>query len=303
VRVLVTGSSGFLGRHVAVRLGRDGDFDVTGFDLEPSLDTTFRSVQGDIDDLDSIRRASRGTDVVVHLGGVGDVDLASARPGLAARANVVGTTHVAMAAAETGARIVYASTWEVYGTPISDPIDETHPCDPANIYAATKLGGEHVLRALERSDGVPVTILRLGTAYGTGMRPNSVFRRFTDAARAGLPLAVQGSGQQWRQFTHASDIARAVGLALPSQAGGATFNIAADECVTVLRLAELVSTHYGTTVAFGPERPGDPPSARISSAAAARTLGWRAEVEFESGLTDVLDDVDARHERAAGART
>jgi UDP-glucose 4-epimerase len=293
MRVLVTGSSGFLGQHIARHLADGANFEVTGYDLLPSPVDTIPSLQADLCDLAALRKASIGMDVVVHFGGIGDVDVATERPELAAQANVVGTTNVGIAAAEQGARVVYASTWEVYAPPVSDPVDESHPCGPGHIYGATKLGGEHVLRALHHHESLPVVILRLGTAYGTGMRPNSVFRRFADAGRAGEAIAVQGSGKQWRQFTHTSDIAKAVVLAANSGVTDATMNIVAGECVTINRLAELISHRYGTTVTFGPERHGDPPSARITSAAAANTLGWKAEVDFIMGLHEFLDDLDA----------
>ena len=132
------------------------------------------------------------------------------------------------------------------------------------------------------------------------MRHNTVFSRFADAARAGQPLIVQGSGEQWRQFTHTSDIARAMALAIASPAHDATLNIVADECVTIRALAEMVANRYHASVAFGPERRCDPPSARITSFEAARTLGWRAEVVFEQGLAELLDDLDVRHQRHAG---
>jgi UDP-glucose 4-epimerase len=299
MRVLVTGSSGFLGQHVARWLATDSSRDVTGFDLRPSPDGMLPTVEGDFCDLGAIRHALRGMDVVVHLGGVGDVYLATDQPALAAQANAVGTTNVAVAAAEAGARVVYASTWEVYAPPTSDPVDERHPCRPGHIYGATKLAGEHVLHAVHAHDGLPVVILRLGTAYGRNMRPNTVFSLFADAARAHRPLIVQGSGEQWRQFTHTSDIARAVALATASDAGDATLNIVADECVTIRALAEMVANRYHASVAFGPERRGDPPSARITSAEAARTLGWRAEVVFEQGMAELLDDLDARHQSSA----
>ncbi len=300
MRILVTGSSGFLGRHVARFLASDGAHDVTGFDLRPSPDGSLATLEGDLCDPGAVREAVRGTDAVVHFGGVGDIYLATERPELAAQANVVGTTNVAVAAAQAGARVVYASTWEVYAPPVSDPVDEGHPCRPGHIYGATKLGGEHVLRALHEHDGLPVVILRLGTAYGLQMRPNTVFSRFADAARDGRPLMVQGSGLQWRQFTHTSDIARAVVLAAASEIGDATLNIVAEELVTIRALAETVADRYGATVAFAPERSGDPPSARITSAEAARTLGWHAEVAFDAGLAELLDDLDARSRGATG---
>ena len=293
MRVLVTGSSGFLGRHVAEHLASLAAYEVGGFDVRPMRHDLFATTVGDLCDLDAVERAISGADVVVHFGGVGDVDVATEHPELAAAANVVGTMNVAMASQRSGARVVYASTWEVYGPPRSDPVDEQHPCDPGHVYGATKLAGEQMLRAIQRSDGLPVAILRLGTAYGSGMRPNAVFSRFADLARDGKPITVHGSGRQWRQFTHTSDIVRAVELAAESDREDLTLNVVADEAVTIRELAEIVSSRYGVPVAFGAERHGDPPSSTISSAQAGLLLGWSAQVAFRDGLGVLLAETDA----------
>ena len=204
MRGVVTGGSGFLGSHVADVLAERGH-DVTVVDVSPTQ--RHRWVAADLLDRDALVAAFRGADFVCHLAAVGDVYLAAEKPWLAAQANVVGSANVCEAAlAASVPKLVAASTWEVYGTPISDPIDETHPCDPANIYAATKLGGEHVLRALERSDGVPVTILRLGTAYGTGIANDvrdavqALFGKFRD------PLEIaELAGMMLQRFDFAID--------------------------------------------------------------------------------------------------
>jgi len=292
VRVLVTGSSGFLGQHVAADLRRAG-FDVTGFDLRPQPDGSIPTIVADLCDLDAVRRACRSRDAIVHLGGIGDVDVATAQPELATRANVVGTTNVALASTEAGSRVVYASTWEVYGPPQRQPVDESHGCDPGHFYGATKLAGEHMLSAARCSGGLATVVLRLGTAYGPGMRPNTVFSRFAAQARARRPIVVHGDGAQWRQFTHTSDVSRAFRLACEAGVDGAVLNIASDESVTIRQLAALVAGRYDVPIAFAPPRPGDAPPSRISSAAAARVLGWHAEVAFEEGLSALLETGDA----------
>lgn len=295
MRVLVTGSSGFLGQQVATHLASDTKIEVVGFDLKTRTDVGVATIVGDLCDPATLRRACDGVDVVVHFGAVGDVDVATSDPDLAQRTNVLGTRYIAEAAVAAGARVVYASTWEVYGPVQYEPVDEDHPCAPHHVYARTKLAGEEELREAHRRDGLPVVILRLGTAYGPGMRPNTVFRRFADAARRGDTLTVQGTGHQWRQFTHTSDIARAVNLVVGSGLAYSTVNVVAEETVTIRQLAETVSSRYGGAVSFGPERPGDPPSALITSAKAAELLGWRALVGFSDGLADLLEEFDREH--------
>ncbi len=288
MKVLVTGAAGFLGRHVARRLMEDGH-DVTGFDLvtEPNLGTDW--VPGDLREAESVDLAISGQDVVCHIGAVGDVYLAGTDPALAAAVNATGSANVATAAARHGSRVIYASTWEVYGPPQYEPIDEDHPCHPDHPYSITKLAGEQMLLAADALHDVPVLALRLGTAYGSGLRPNSVFRIFIDKARRGEPITVQGDGSQGRQFTHASDIARAFSMACEPDVHGQALNVVAEETVSIKELADAIVARYPTELSFGPPRPGDVSPALVSAQRASDVLGWRPQMPFGDGLTELMD--------------
>jgi UDP-glucose 4-epimerase len=289
MKILVTGAAGFLGGHVARHLAALGH-DVRGFDKESTSDTSFATTVGDLTDAESVVAAAQGIDVICHLGAIGDVYLAAEQPHLAAAVNVTGSSNIARAAGEADAKVVYASTWEVYGEPEYQPIDEKHTLRPEHPYSITKLAGEQLLIAADQLQGVPVTALRLGTAYGTGLRPNSVFRIFIDRARAGEPITIQGDGSQRRQFTYAADIAAAFDLACRSDVHGLAMNVVSDEATSIKELAELVVERYPTDVTFGEARPGDVPPASVSPALAEDVLGWRAETPFETGLGDLLDE-------------
>lgn len=288
MKVLVTGAAGFVGTHVVERLVTDGH-QVTGFDLMAPRTDRVSWTEGDLTDADSVERAIAGHDVVCHIGAVGDVYLAASDPGLAAQVNVTGSAHIAAAAVRHGARVVYASTWEVYGEPVYQPIDEDHPCRPDHPYNITKLAGERLLLAAGRLQGVPVLSLRLGTAYGAGLRPNSVFRVFIDKARSGTPITVQGDGSQGRQFTHVSDVAAAFSLACNSNVRDNCLNIVASQTVSIKELADAIVARYPTDLSFGPRRPGDVQPARVSAEKAATELGWRPQKMFEIGLAELMD--------------
>ena len=289
MKILVTGSVGFLGGHVARHLVESGH-DVKGFDAAASSATEYESAIGDLLDTESVTSAAEGVDAVCHLGAIGDVYLAAEQPQLAAAVNVVGSSNVAIAAAAAGAKVVYASTWEVYGEPEYQPIDEEHPANPDHPYNITKLAGEQLLLAAGRLQGVPVTALRLGTAYGRGLRPNSVFRIFIDRARAGEPITIQGDGSQGRQFTYAADIAWAFELACRSDVHGIAVNIVAPEMISIKELAEIVVDRFPTELTFGEARPGDVPSALVSPALAEKILGWHAATPFTAGVEHLLED-------------
>ena len=291
MQILVTGASGFLGRHVA-REFRERGHEVRGFDLSPGSHDGTTVVEGDLTDASSITEAASGADVIVHIGAIGDVYLAGERPALAAAVNVLGTANVIDAALANGARVVYASTWEVYGEPTFQPITEDHPTRPDHPYNITKLGGESLLLSATHLRGLSAVALRLGTAYGSGLRPNSVFRIFIDRAMRGEPITIQGDGSQGRQFTHASDIARAFALAAMSDVSGQAFNVVAPEMTSIRRLAEGVVSRFPTELTFGPPRPGDVPPALVSPDRAKAVLGWEATMPFDRGLEELIRGLD-----------
>ena len=286
MRVLVTGGAGFLGRHVARTLDRAGH-DVLVFDQAPVDELA--SVRGDLLDPNDVQAAVGQVDAVCHLAAVGDVYLAFERPGLAAAINVVGTANIMEAAKSSGTqKVVYASTWEVYGEPHYTPIDEQHPTNPDHPYNITKLGGEHLALSYDKLKDVPTVGLRLGTAYGTGMRPNSVFSIFVDRASRGEPITISGSGQQGRQFTHAADIGSAFAKAIESDVRGLTFNVVGDEVITIRALAEAVALRLPTEITYGQARVGDIPSALVSNQRAREVLGWAPLVSFQQGLDELI---------------
>lgn len=290
MRVVVTGAAGFLGRHIARRF-RDEGWQVTGFDVSPFEEDGIRSAQGDLTDANSVEQVAEGHDVIAHVGAIGDVYLAGDQPSLAAEVNVLGTANVAEVAVRHGLRLVYASTWEVYGHPSYQPLDEEHPTMPDHPYSITKLAGESLVLSAAALRSLSGVALRLGTAYGSGLRPNSVFRIFIDKARKGEPITIQGDGSQGRQFTHASDIANAFWLAAQSEVAGVAMNIVAPETVSVRRLAEMIVNRFPTELTFGEPRPGDVPPALVSAARAEELLGWKAVMPFDQGLDELISGV------------
>lgn len=286
MRGIVTGGAGFLGSHVADHLIALGH-DVTVVDV--AGDTRHRSTRADLLDLDALRSALAGAEFVCHLGAVGDVYLAMEKPHLAAAVNVTGTANLCEAAlaADVG-RVVIASTWEVYGEPQYQPIDEAHPCAPDHPYNITKLAGERIALAYARFKKLPALALRLGTAYGTRMRPNAVFTIFARRALEGQPIVLQGGGTQGRQFTHASDVASAFAAALGRGTPGEAYNIVGDDFVSIRQLAETVVRLAPTELTYGEPRPGDVPSARVSNERAKHELGWHPAKVFAEGVEEIV---------------
>ena len=287
MRGIVTGGSGFLGSHVADVLSEAGH-EITVVDLTPT--ERHRFARADLLDRDGLGLAFRGAEFVCHLAAVGDVYLAAEKPWLAAEANVTGSANVCEGAlAAEVPTLIYASTWEVYGSPRYQPIDERHPCEPDHPYNITKLAGERLVLAYGHlRPGLTVAALRLGTAYGPRMRPNSVFSLFIDKARRAEPITIQGTGEQGRQFTHARDIGSAFARALGHAPNGSVYNTVGDEYVTIQQLAGYVSARIPTQIVHTEARQADVPPARVSNDRIKADLGWAPRVRFEEGLAEMI---------------
>lgn len=287
MRVLVTGAAGFIAPHVADAFEQRGH-QVIRTDIRSAYDG--RIVPSDLRSLPSMLDVTEDADVVCHLGGVGDVYLAQNEPQTAAAANVLGTANLLEACLRNRlSKLIYASTWEVYGEPKYQPIDEDHPSNPDHPYSITKLAGERLVVAYDRLKGLPGIALRIGTTYGPGMRPNSVFSIFISRAMQGKPITIKGTGQQSRQFTHASDVARAFVLAAESEVRGEVFNIATDEAITIRQLAEAVVKHLPTDITYEPARLGDVTPARVSTEKANGVLKWLPDITFRDGLLSLIE--------------
>jgi len=186
-RILITGGSGFIGRHAVSALSADGA-QVGVVDLKPHPDPGVDVVEGDIADPEVLKRAfDGGVDGVVHLAAVTSVLRSLERPELTYRTNVEGTHRVLEAAREAGASsLVFSSTNAVTG-PMEEPaITERARLRPLTPYGATKAAGEMLMSAYTASYGVRCTCLRLTNVYGLGMQAkDSIVARLMRAILTG----------------------------------------------------------------------------------------------------------------------
>lgn len=277
-KVTVTGSSGFIGKNVAEFLSSEG-FDVIGFDKKNGQDLLSNSHLG---------KALRASDYVCHLAAVGDVYQAASDPKEASIIGLGGTANLITAAQKYPIKkIIYASTWEIYGKPQYQPVDEKHPAHPDHPYSVSKYAGELMIQS--RLFKTPWLIFRLGTAYGKYMRRNAVVPLFVDQAKQKKAITITGDGLQKRQFTHVLDIANAFYLGLKSKVVNEVFNIVAEEGVTIKELAERVIKKYPTKIEYLPPRVADVEPAKVTSKKAQRLLLWQAKIRFQKGLDELLE--------------
>ena len=305
-RVLVTGGSGFIGRHAVAQLTAAGAH-VRVIDLKPHPDPAVDIVVGDIADLDALEAAfAGGIDSVVHLAAVTSVLRSLEQPDLTFTTNVAGTHALLEAARAAGARsLVFSSTNAVTGPMDAPAIVETAQLRPLTPYGATKAAAEMLMSAYTASYGLRCACLRLTNVYGPGMQAkDSIVARLMRAIRLGRTFEIYGDGLQVRDYVHVSDVIAAVRLGLDNEDWKGPVVIGSGTSLSVLEVVESVREVTGASfeVTHGPARPGEMPAV-IVDPSRARAARWSPQFDFETGLRGVwrewsVADVEAI---AAGA--
>jgi UDP-glucose 4-epimerase len=318
-RSLITGGAGFIGSHLAETLLERGEYVTIIDDLSTGTLDNIRHLVGHsrlrlanetITNEMVLDRLVSECDVIFHLAAAVGVRLIIQEPVHTIETNVMGTETVLKTALRYRARVLIASTSEVYGKSSKVPFheDDDVVLGPTSrhrwAYAASKMVDEFLALAYHHERGLPVTIFRLFNTVGprqTG-RYGMVIPRLVQQALHGEPLTVYGDGSQSRCFCNVADSVRAIlGLADAPQALGQVFNIGSTEEVTILDLARrtIVLAHgsdldwhkritfipYAEAYAAGFEdmQRRVPDTSKIREA-----IGWTTEVPLDETLRQVI---------------
>lgn len=283
--VLVTGGSGFIGRHIVDRLIEDA-YEVRVLDIKKPHRDEVEWVKVDLMNKEDLIGACRDAEYVFHLAAVSDVNVALSKPELCVGVNEVGTLNVLQAAqALEVERVILASTTWVYGRTEGVATEEMIIPPPDHLYTATKIAQEHLVLSWSKHYGLPYTILRYDIPYGPGMRLNMAIARFVWKAMRGQPVTVYGDGSQGRCFIYIEDLAVGNVAALSHSAENATVNLAGKEFVSLTDVVEELKNIFPhIQVRYDRERQADFRGVRVGIQKAAKLLGWEPKIAFREGL-------------------
>lgn len=317
---LVTGTAGFIGSFVGLRLLESGE-PVIGLDnLNPYYDVrlkearlarlkrfpTFTDARIDLADREAVAEIFRRhrPDVVIHLAAQAGVRYSLEAPHAYVDSNLIGLVNVLEGCRQVACRhLLFASSSSVYGTNAQLPFSVEHPVDhPISLYAATKRSGELIVHTYAHLFNIPSTCLRFFTVYGPWGRPDMALFLFTDAIQAGRPIKVFNKGQMRRAFTYVDDIVECVLRLIdvipapvpgdspsPATSPAAPFrilNLGSEETVELERYIELIEQGLGKKAIkeYLPMQAGDVPVTWADASDLRGLIGWQPTTSVETGV-------------------
>jgi len=303
-RYLVTGVAGFIASVVADILLQNGA-EVVGIDnMNDAYDVRmkefrlarlkdqpgFSFIKLDVSDrslLENDQLLGRNFKAVINLAARAGVRDSLEDPWVYLETNATGTLNLLELCRKEGiTKFLLASTSSIYGYDAPLPTPETAPSiKPLQVYAASKGAAEVMAHAYHYLYGIDVSILRYFTVYGPAGRPDMVVFRFVKWIAEGMPVNLNGTGEQSRGFTYVDDIARGTIAAL-RPVGYEIFNLGGHEVISINQLISILEKIIGkeANVIQHPQHPADMLTSQANVDKARQMLDWEQQVSLEEGI-------------------
>lgn len=287
-RILITGGAGFIGTHLARRFEREGRSVVVIDNLiaQPMMPTCGQLLCKSVEEMSA--GDLEGVACVYHLAAHKSVPL-SFDEAPSYLANIAAATRLLELARETRLpRLIIASTCEVYGNSVLQPIPESQNPDPRSPYAVTKCAVDHMARVFRRAHDLDITSVRLFNVYGPGERPDAVVPSFCRKLMLGEPIEIEGDGEQRRDFTHVTDIVEALFRLAGLESCPFLVNLGSGSSVSINALAgDLVAIHGSGTSCHRSGRPEEIDTFVADTSLARELIGFEPVVPWQDGLKDI----------------
>ena len=308
MKILVTGSGGFIGSHLTEELIKKG-YQVKAFVHYNSfnnwgwLDTLHEDImenaeifQGDIRDPNGVEQAMKGVDAVFHLAALIAIPFSYHSPDTYVDTNIKGTLNVLQAARKMGTkRVIVTSTSEVYGTAQYVPIDEKHPFQGQSPYSATKIGADRLAESFYRSLGLPVTIVRPFNTYGPRQSARAVIPTIITQLLTGKTEIKLGSLTPTRDFNYVKDTVNGfISIYESDKTVGEEINIATQREISIGELAaELIRQINPKAKIVCDEERLRPEKSEVDRLLGCnekiiRLTDWRPQYFLEEGLRETI---------------
>lgn len=303
MKILVTGSEGFIGSHLVEKLV-SLNFKVKAFVLYNSfnsygwLDKIDYKIKnkieifiGDIRDENSVKNSLKNCDAVIHLAALVGIPYSYNSPKSYVETNVGGTLNILQASRELGIKkVIHTSTSEVYGTPNYLPIDERHPLNAQSPYAASKIAADQLALSFYKSFELPVTIVRPFNTYGPRQSARAIIPTIISQILSGEKDVYLGNLKTSRDLTYIDDTVNGFISALKMKKSGEVLNLGVgkdfyiDEIVNII--SRLLSVKVNIKIDKNRIRPkySEVINLRSKNIKAKKLINWRPTYINKSGL-------------------
>lgn len=309
MKVLVTGSDGFIGSHLTEELVKKG-YQVRAFvyynsfnnwgwlDMLPKdIMKNVEIFQGDIRDPNGVEEAVKNVDVVFHLAALIAIPFSYHSPDTYVDTNIKGTLNVLQAARKHNiGRVLVTSTSEVYGTAQYVPIDEKHPFQGQSPYSATKIGADRLAESFYRSFELPVTIVRPFNTYGPRQSARAVIPTIITQLLVGRTEIKLGSLTPTRDFNYVKDTVNGfVSIYESDKTVGEEINIATQQEISIGQLAkELIRQINSSAEIVCDEERLRPEKSEVNRLLGCnekimRLTDWKPQYSLEEGLRETIE--------------
>jgi len=300
MRALVTGGAGFIGSNLVKHLCDGGHEVVVIDDLSSSgrseIDPRAKLVVGDVGDRELVEKLLDKKDVVFHLAALGIISISLEKPEEAFRNNLMNGVRLLEAMRKKGvSKIVYSSSSSIYGEPKRNPVQEDDSKEPINPYGASKYTFEAALSAYAHSFGIGAIALRYFNVYGPGDEQKPVTRAvpsWIQWALTGDTVWIHWGGQQVKDYIYVDDVCRANIVAANSKLKGFhAYNVGGGVGRKMLDIAMTIKKIIGKDLKIVDKgaRPGDPDTLVADISKITKELGWKPEVDLETGLKKTIE--------------
>ena len=298
MKYLVTGGVGFIGNNI-VRLLLEYGHDVDIVDnLQVGKIENIKDIIGkvnfsqiDIRDREKLEKVVKNYDGIFHEAALTSVPESFQKPEEYNDVNVIGTKNIFEIANREKIRVVYASSSSIYGNAAQVPIKERYERKPINPYGQTKLDDEILA---EKFEELSVIGLRYFNVYGIGQNISyaGVITKFLEQIKNKKPLAINGNGNQVRDFIHVKDIAKANLAAMESNVKKSFFNVGTGISTSINDLAKMMvelSDNENENI-HGLELEGDIESSQADMEFTKKSINWNYSIDLKEGLTELIQN-------------
>ena len=278
MKVIVSGSDGFLGSHICEILEKRG-IEVIPLDITNGYDLSKPDV------FEALPQA----DHFIHLANLVYVPMSYEKPYVFYRINYMTTLNALEYCRKNNAHLIYASSY-IYGAPQYLPVDENHPVCPFNPYAQTKVICEKMCEGYHRDFGVKVSILRPFNLYGTGQKGKLLIPEIVGQLKEGKTRIQLKAATPRRDYINVVDVAGAFVACIDDMNEIGVYNVCSGESVSVKEITEIINKHLKNKVVFmfsESDRPNEVDETR-GCCDKLLSIGWKPTMSFEEGIIDIL---------------